>query len=148
LERVDDARGDRVVDYFVEVQLGAVGLDRYEQDVGAQPDGHRGAGQDRVRFRRVERAGDGGGPVARAWHGRRRAQAGRHVRVVFLQDGDDAPWAAVGLLGGDEAVRVGVLLDEQPLVQGVDGQVYLAEDQQEVAACHVAGRRGGDHDVR
>ncbi len=68
--------------------------------------------------------------------------------MVFRLDGDDPPRAAVGLLGGDEPGRVGVLLDEEPLVQGVSGQVYLAEDQQEVAALHLGGGGRGDHDVR
>ena len=67
--------------------------------------------------------------------------------MVAPLDVDD-PLRAVSLLGGDEAGRIGVLLDEEPLVQGVDGQVYLAEDQQEVAAFHVGGGGRRDHDVR
>ena len=59
--------------------------------------------------------------------------------MVFRRDGNDPAGAAVSLLGGDERGRVGVLLDEAPALQGVTGQVYLAEDQQEAAALHLAG---------
>ena len=59
--------------------------------------------------------------------------------MVFRPDGDDPPGATVGPLGGDESGRVGVLLDPEPTVQGVGGQVYLAEDEQEVAALHRGG---------
>src|SRR6266571_7985137 len=49
-------------------------------------------------------------------------RAGCHVRVVFRRDGDDPPRAAVGLLGGDEPGRVGVLLGPDPARQaGADG---------------------------
>jgi hypothetical protein len=68
--------------------------------------------------------------------------------VIFRLDEGDPPRAAVGLLGGDEPGRVGVLLEEEPLIQGVDGQVYLAEDQQEVAAFDLTGGGRRDHDVR
>ena len=68
--------------------------------------------------------------------------------MVFRPDRDDPLRATVGPLGGDEFRRVGVLLDPEPAVQGVSGQVYLAEDKQEVAALHLTGRGRGDHDVR
>ena len=68
--------------------------------------------------------------------------------VVFRRDGDDPPRAAVGVLGGDEPGRVGVLLGPEPTLQGVSGHMYFAEDEQEVAALHVAGGGRGDHDVR
>ena len=53
----------------------------------------------------------------------------------------------VELLGGDEPGRVGVLLGPEPTRQGVEGYVQFAEDEQEVAALHLAGRGRGDHDV-
>ena len=77
--------------------------------------------------------------LARRQQDRWRGGAGCHGRVIFRLDGGDPPRAAVGLLGGAEPGRVGVLLDEDPLIQGVDGQVHLAEDQQEVAAFHLVG---------
>jgi hypothetical protein len=43
--------------------------------------------------------------------------------VIFPVDDVDPLRAAVGLLGREEPGRVGVLLDEVPLVQGVGGQV-------------------------
>ena len=42
---------------------------------------------------------------------------------------------------------VGMLFDPEPTLQGVTAQMYLAEDEQEVAVLHVGGRGRGDHDV-
>ena len=149
LERIGHDTGHRVPDDFEEVQFSAGGRKLDDQIVTAAGHGHRGAGHDGVRFRGIERVVDGGGPVELAWPqcGGGRVEAGCHVRVVVRLDVDD-PLRAVSLLGGDEPGRVGVLLDEEPLVQSVDGQVYFAEDEQEVAALHLGGRGRGDHDVR